>query len=168
MKLSGRPLNKPVFLSVEMNPYVGPILIAEASFRAVITQEAKKVDAARPPTSVTSSLYDAVFVCYSHDDTEVVERLEQAYRVPGRRYLRDVRVLRSGQKWNRILLEKIEEANIFQLCWSHSARQSEYVEKEWGHTLGLNRPEFIRPVFWQKPLPPTPPELSDIHFAFLE
>jgi hypothetical protein len=146
--------------------YVGPVLVAEVKLWAFISEGAEDADAL--PAHVKSTLYDAVFVSYAHNDTRIVERLEQAYRVLGLEYLRDVRVLRSGQQWNRVLLEKIEEADIFQLFWSRAARQSEYVEKEWRHALVLDRPAFIRPVFWEKPLPSPPPELGAIHFAFLE
>ncbi len=36
----------------------------------------------------------------------IVDHLESAYTVLGLEYLRDVRILRSGQDWNRTLLDK--------------------------------------------------------------
>ena len=82
--------------------------------------------------------------------------------------LRDVHVLRSGEIWDPALLKKIEEADMFQLCWSHNAKKSRYVEQEWRHALQQDRLGFIRPTYWEKPMPDPPPELSDIHFAYFE
>ena len=72
----------------------------------------------------------------------VVDELEKAYRVLGFQYLRDVRLLRSGQSWSETLLNKIDEADIFQLCWSNAARRSPYVEREWRHALRRDIPAF--------------------------
>jgi hypothetical protein len=97
-----------------------------------------------------------------------VKQLEQAYRALGLEYLRDVRILRSGEKWNPALLEAIERADIFQLCWSMAAKQSVYVRKEWRYALTLQRPSFIRPVYWETPMPAAPRQLAKIHFAYLD
>ena len=60
----------------------------------------------------------------------------------------------------------IDGAERFQLCWSRAASRSEYVEREWRHALRRDVPNFIRPFYWQIPMPPPPPELSHLHFAF--
>jgi hypothetical protein len=148
--------------------YVGPILISEVPIAAYISREARHTDPERPDAYETAKPYQSVFVSYSHKDTAIVDQLERAYTVLGIQYLRDVRILRSGEKWNPALLGKIEEADIFQLCWSYTAKGSNYVEQEWRHALSLDRFYFIRPVYWEKPMPEPPSELSDIHFAYLE
>jgi hypothetical protein len=123
-------------------------------------------------TSSTTSVrsagkpYDAIFCSYSHRDTQIVERVERAYRALGLDYLRDVITLKSGQEWNAELLRLIERADIFQLFWSKAAAESKYVREEWEHALALKRPAFIRPVYWEQPMPPVPPELGHIHFAY--
>jgi hypothetical protein len=35
---------------------------------------------------------------------------------------------------------------------------------EWLHALGLGRPGFVRPTYWEVPCPTPPPELAEIHF----
>ena len=85
----------------------------------------------------------------------------------GMQYLRDVQFLRSGEAWNQAIMKKIEEADIFQLCWSSHASQSPYVEQEWRHALHQARPSFIRPVYWEKPMPAPPDQLATMHFAYL-
>ncbi|GIK64841.1 MAG: hypothetical protein BroJett018_26350 [Chloroflexota bacterium] len=115
---------------------------------------------------VQADPYQKIFCSYSHRDTKVVERVERAYRVLGFDYLRDATRLRSGQQWNAELMRWIDEAHIFQLFWSAAAAQSPYVEQEWRHALHITRPNFIRPVYWKKPLIAPPSELEKLHFAY--
>jgi hypothetical protein len=147
--------------------YVGPILIAEVKFWAYFSEDTEPI-AAPAYSEVTDDAYQSIFVSYSHNDTSIVEQLEKAYRALGMQYLRDVAILRSGEEWNPALLRKINEADIFQLCWSNAAKSSVYVEQEWRHALNLQRSHFIRPTYWEQPLPEPPPELASIHFAYLD
>ncbi len=119
------------------------------------------------PVSATRPVYQAIFCSYSHQDTQIVERVERAYKALGLDFLRDVVTLKSGQDWNAELLDMIDRADIFQLFWSNTAAASKYVRQEWEHALNLHRQQgFIRPVYWQQPMPPPPPELGAIHFAY--
>ena len=81
---------------------------------------------------------------------------------------RDVHTLRSGQHWSDEIYAMIDKADIFQLFWSETAAQSQYVEKEWRYALTLNRDgqNFIRPVYWEAPMPNVPTDLGHIHFAY--
>ena len=113
-------------------------------------------------------MYGAIFCSYSHRDTVIVERVERAYKALGLDYLRDVTTLKSGTHWSDELLELIDRADVFQLFWSSAAADSKYVRQEWEHALKHEaaKPNFIRPVWWQTPLPSVPPELGHIHFAY--
>lgn len=116
----------------------------------------------------SARLYQAIFASYCHADTAIVEAMEKACKALGMDYLRDVMSLRSGQSWSDELLRMIERADIFQLFWSTPASQSAYVEQEWRHALGLagrKDPAFIRPIYWENPLPPVPEPLRSLHFA---
>jgi hypothetical protein len=120
--------------------------------------------------AVTSvSPYQAIFCSYSHRDKKVIEHVESACKTLGITYLRDAIELRSGQRWQDELRAMIERADIFQLFWSRNAARSEYVEQEWRHALGLGREatKFLRPVYWEEPMPPPPAELEPFHFAFV-
>ena len=145
--------------------YVGLILVADINLSVYLSLDVDLVNEERPGTASTANPYQAVFVSYSHLDTHIVEGLEKAYVALGMNYLRDAKILRSGEGWNPALLSKIEEADIFQLCWSEHAKKSQFVKQEWRHALNLQRPEFIRPVYWESPMPDPPVELADIHFA---
>src|SRR5262249_25475806 len=129
---------------------------------------AKSVSAGErvPSLSATASPYHAVFVSYSHEDSAIVDELENAYEVLGLEYLRDIRRLRSGKEWNSELLKMIDRADLFQLCWSRAAKRSEYVTQEWRYALTKDRPSFLRPIYWEIPMPQPPPELADIHFSY--
>ncbi len=132
---------------------------------AVPTADTSSVSAAI--ASATSPVYSSIFCSYSHRDTEIVERIERAYKALGLDFLRDVVTLKSGQDWNAELLEMIDRADIFQLFWSAAAADSKYVRQEWEYALNLHRKQgFIRPVYWEQPMPPVPPELGAIHFAY--
>ena len=145
--------------------YVGPVAIADIAFNVVVgdrnieVDDEMRIEGARP--------YRAIFVSYAHEDTPIVEGLEHAYQALGDSYLRDVNILRSGQQWNTAILGHIPTADVFQLCWSAAAQRSRYVEQEWRYANGLQRPHFIRPVYWERPMPPPPAELADLHFAFV-
>ena len=77
--------------------------------------------------------------------------------------------LRSGEAFDPALLQMIEMADIFQLCWSKAAKDSRYVTREWRHALGQKRSDpFIRPTYWEKPMPDAPSELGHLHFSLLE
>jgi hypothetical protein len=152
-------------LSASIGFYVSPLLIGEIDF-TVSLDESPAQD--RPPALTTAAPYQRIFVSYSHDDSEIADSLERAYKALGNEYLRDINTLRSGEEWNPALLELIDKSEIFQLLWSQASERSKYVRQEWQHALSLKRKQFIRPVYWKKPMPSPPPELASIHFAYVD
>ncbi|HKH43653.1 MAG TPA: toll/interleukin-1 receptor domain-containing protein [Thermoanaerobaculia bacterium] len=150
--------------------YVGPLLVADVRLPVVVPRPgAPAEDPAGPgPGLQTARLYQSVFASYSHADTPLVEAMEKAYKALGMDYLRDVMTLKSGQSWSDELLRMIEQADVFQLFWSTPASRSPYVEQEWRHALGQSGRKgaaFIRPIYWERPLPKVPEPLQSIHFA---
>ena len=94
-----------------------------------------------------------VFPSYSHKDLAIVHQAEVYGRALGHVYLRDRLALRTGEEWEVRLLELIDEADIFQLFWSSNSMRSEYVRWEWEHACALGRRGFIRPTYWEVPMP---------------
>src|SRR5207245_249767 len=88
----------------------------------------------------------------------------------GDQYLCDWLHLRAGEQWGERLERLIDEADIFQLFWSWNSIHSPIVEREWRYALQLNRPNFVRPTYWEEPLPSVPErdlppaELCRLHF----
>ena len=154
-----------------MTVFLGAIILADVPFSL-------RVDAARAadrpklePEREAIRRYRRIFASYSHRDLPIVEQFERFVEATGDRYLRDHKILRAGEAWDDRLLELISEADVFQLFWSRNALASPHVRREWEHALSLGRDNFIRPVYWESPLPQAaglPPEpLTRIHFQFL-
>ena len=111
---------------------------------------------------------EEIFVSYSHKDSAIVLACKKAYEALGFNVLIDIDTLRSGQVWNDELMNMINRSTIFQLFWSQNSYQSKYCQQEWEHALKRNKEGFIRPVYWEIPMPKPPEELSKYHFEFME
>jgi hypothetical protein len=166
-------IETPKTLRGRMTIFLGTLIIAEIPLAFRI--DTKEEPAASEPTEATQARpYRKVFASYSHRDMAVVEHLEHYAKALGDSYLRDILQLKPGEKWNPRLLAMIEEADIFQLFWSSNSMHSPYVRQEWEYALALNRPNFIRPTFWEDPLPTLPAQglppqtLRDLHFQKIE
>lgn len=138
------------------------VIVADVPLAVYVGANAVEIPA--PP--VTRPIYQSIFCSYSHKDTQIVERVERAYKALGMTFLRDVVTLKSGENWNAELLKMIDRADIFQLFWSPAAAESKYVREEWMRALSKEREGFIRPVFWEQPLAAPPAELAALHFAY--
>ncbi len=151
-----------------LSVYVGLRLVADVTLRIRVDSTAAGAVQERSRGRV----YGKVFPSYSHQDSVVVAQIAAAAQTLGHEYLRDVDQLRAGQDWQRELERYIEQADVFQLFWSPASMVSPHVQHEWSYALSLNRPDFVRPVYWEMPrasMPPTlpPPELDRLHFAYL-
>ncbi|MEO7995956.1 MAG: TIR domain-containing protein [Gemmatimonadaceae bacterium] len=111
-----------------------------------------------------SRAFRKVFASYSHRDLGIVEEMERHARSFGDEYLRDWVHLRSGEQWHDGLQQLIRAADVFQLFWSPNSARSEFVEQEWQYALGLGRDTFVRPTYWQDPMPDPPAALRPLHF----
>ena len=153
-------LNK--VLRGRLSAFLGHILLAEIILSIRVIGRVESL----PSSLKTSStrVYRKIFASYSHDDSEIVEATVVFVRTLGDEYLRDVINLRAGENWNRRLLEFIDKADVFQLFWSVNSAKSEFVEKEWRYALELKREAFVRPTYWQTPMPKPPALLEGIHF----
>ena len=151
-----------------LSVYVGLRLVADVTLR--IRVDSTAADAVQERSH--GRVYGKVFPSYSHQDAVVVAQITAAAETLGHEYLRDVDRLRAGQVWQRELEQFIEQADVFQLFWSPASMMSPHVHHEWDYALSLNRPDFVRPVYWQEPRPTAPPdlpppELDRLHFAYL-
>jgi hypothetical protein len=162
LRASGAPLDQ--FASGSITFTVEGVIVADVPLSIFVSEDV----VGQEVESETTAIYDKVFCSYSHRDTQIVERVEAAYQALGMDYLRDVKTLKSGQQWDAQLLALIEQADIFQLFWSTTAAKSKFVRQEWEHALSLpDKPSnFLRPVFWEMPLPDPPAELGHIHFRY--
>lgn len=156
-----------------LSVYWGHILLADLTLRVRVDSRSRTLSPADVETEREAIRpYRDVFASYSHQDTPIVLEFERYLRTFGDRYLIDRDTLRAGQIWDDRLQGMIREADVFQLFWSRNAMQSPFVEKEWRYALALGRESFVRPVYWEDPLPSVPekglpPEdLRRLHFHF--
>ena len=124
--------------------FVGLVLVGEVPVRFQSSLLPEHFDGIEGRLE-TRQLMDSVFVSYSRKDVCIVEELERAFRALGLRYLRDVRELRAGQEWAAELLNMIDRAEAYQLCWSRNAKRSVQVDQEWRHALHSHVTGFIPP-----------------------
>jgi TIR domain/SPOR domain len=156
-----------------MTVFWGSILLAEISLGIRVDSRLAGVSVQPPPERTASRPFRGIFPSYSHRDAGIVEEFERYARTLGDRYLRDVHELRAGEIWNDRLKDLIGQADVFQLFWSWNAMRSPYVEEEWRYALSLGRPHFVRPTYWEDPLPELPErslppeELRRLHFQLL-
>ena len=149
--------------------WCGPLIFGEVSIAVRIAAGDSGAEA--PPAMVPVSPYRKIFPSYSHQDRAVVENFAGAARALGDRYLQDVLALRAGERWDARLLELIEDADVFQLFWSRNSMHSSHCRQEWEHALALGRPLFVRPLYWEEPLPADPDQelppatLRALHFV---
>jgi hypothetical protein len=164
-----RPAGAPVNLAANgrITFTVEGVIAADLPLSVYVTSGAASV-AHSPAAPAGVRPYQSVFCSYSHKDEAIVERVERVVRLLGITYLRDATTLRSGENWSAALMAMIERADIFQLFWSTNAAASHYVQREWEHALSIaaGRASFIRPVYWQEPMPPPPAALAQIHFEY--
>jgi serine/threonine protein kinase len=144
----------------------GSIILAE--FNLSMTVDSRGSTHATSPVREEVRPYRKLFASYSHRDRAVVEEYSGYARAVGDRYLRDVADLRSGERWQPALEDLIQRADLFQLFWSWNSLESPMVRREWQFALSLGKSRFVRPVYWEEPLPcrgDLPPQsLRELHF----
>jgi serine/threonine protein kinase len=154
-----------------LSVFLGGILLADVALAFRV--DGRLVAEKEPLTPTETRPYRKIFASYSHQDLEIVRQLEHYAETLGDRYLRDWTHLRAGEVWNERLMELIQEADVFQLFWSTNAMRSQFVRREWQHALSLGRPSFVRPTYWEDPMPTSPEEdlppeaLLRLHFQRL-
>ena len=116
--------------------------------------------------------YQRIFVSYSRKDTRIARQYKLAQMALGNDVFLDVDNLRSGENWQAGLARAIDEADIFQLFWSQNSAASQYCRYEWEYALQTRCSDlacegFIRPVYWEKPLPDVPDTLGLLNFKYV-
>jgi hypothetical protein len=110
-----------------------------------------------------------VFLSYSSKDREVVSAIATAYERAGVEHFWDRASLKSGEEWHPRLRREIDRADLFHLCWSKAAAESEWVQKEAEHALtrrkkNSGKPEITVQMLDGPPWAPHPAELDTINF----
>jgi TIR domain/RyR domain len=122
------------------------------------------------PAGEAARRYTKAFVSYASPDRASVLIRVQMLRAVGIEYFQDVLDLEPGERWVQALYRHIDDCDLFLLCWSQYAKESEWVRREAARARerqgedGTGPPE-IRPVILEGPPVPEPwPELAHLHF----
>ena len=145
----------------------GNLLVAQLPISLMVRDPFQPVPTAeRDPdkwVSGSARMFETIFASYAHKDHDVVENCAAAYKALGIHMYIDSESLRAGEAWHPALLQLIDRSDVFQLYWSAAAKQSHPVENEWRHALtqrGIKGETFVRGLYWTKPMPEPPAELS--------
>ena len=79
---------------------------------------------------VKYKVFKKIFISYSHKDEHRVKYIAEAYRAQGVDYFFDRHYLKGGDVYPIKIREYIDSADLFILCWSKNAAESDYVQKE--------------------------------------
>jgi hypothetical protein len=151
-------------VSGRISVFFGQLLLAEIGLEFPVTRD--RMPTEEGWTKASDKRFRKVFASYSSHDLEVVKAMEQIQAI-GYEYLRKVVKMRSGEHRSERLLAMIPDADVFQLFWSRNAAQSVHVAKEWRQAVALHREGFVRPAYWEIPMPEAPDPLRELRFCFL-
>ena len=87
--------------------------------------------------AVNKNQYSKIFISYSHADAQQVRGIAETCRMLGVDYFFDRHSLNPGDVFKDKILHYIENADLFVLCWSKNAAQSEWVQIERKYALHL-------------------------------
>lgn len=141
--------------------YINDIIATRLKFIA------KCMASAEQKMQVTREDVLSAFVSYASQDRNRVAMIIQGMKKvrPDMDIFFDVESLRSGDDWENALWHEIDKRDILFLCWSKSARDSQWVDAEWRYALKHKGSDCIEPVPIDPPgVCPPPKELSKKHF----
>ena len=81
--------------------------------------------------------YSKIFISYAHEDEFQVKGIAEGCKMLGTDYFFDRHSLQAGDIFKDKILKYINDADLFVLCWSKNAAESEWVQIERQHALQL-------------------------------
>lgn len=82
-----------------------------------------------------------IFISYSHKDEARVKYIAEAYKAQGVDYFFDRHYLKAGDIYPARIRQYIDSADLFILCWSKNAAESDYVALERNQALSHAYPQ---------------------------
>ena len=105
-------------------------------FKTKIVRQPQKLYA-----KIESKVFHKIFISYSHKDEATVKYFAKAYQAQGVDYFFDRHYLKAGDVYPLMIREYINSADLFILCWSKNAAESDYVQLERQQALALAFPQ---------------------------
>lgn len=105
-------------------------------FKTKIVSQPQKLYA-----KIESKAFHKIFISYSHKDEATVKYFAKAFQAQGVYYFFDRHYLKAGDVYPLKIREYINSADLFILCWSKNAAESDYVQLERQQALALAFPQ---------------------------
>src|SRR5690606_27954001 len=80
---------------------------------SVTAQPDNPLNALGYDASTRASIYQKIFVSYSHDDTPIAEQYRKVQGMLGNTIFMDTHSIRVGEEWETALKKFIDEADVF-------------------------------------------------------
>ena len=117
-------------LNCEASIFVNGAMVGEMMFNTKIVENPKDLN-----PEIRSHSFNKVFISYAHEDSQQVKFIALAYQAQGVEYFFDRHSLIGGDVYEEKIFNYIDKADLFILCWSKNAADSEYVAKEKAHAM---------------------------------
>ena len=115
---------------------VNDIPCGRMMFKTKIVSQPQKLYA-----KIESKAFQKIFISYSHKDESTVKYFAKAFQAQGVDYFFDRHYLKAGDVYPLKIKEYINSADLFILCWSKNAAESDYVTLERRQALELAYPQ---------------------------
>ena len=115
---------------------VNDIPCGRMMFKTKIVSQPQKLYA-----KIESKVFQKIFISYSHKDESTVKYFAKAFQAQGVDYFFDRHYLKAGDVYPLKIKEYINSADLFILCWSKNAAESDYVTLERRQALELAYPQ---------------------------
>lgn len=121
-------------LSCVANIFVNGAMVGEMRFLTQIVEVPRNLN-----PEILSKAFKKIFISYAHKDFDKVKFMAKAYKAQGVDYFFDRDYLKAGDIYPKKIKDYIDTSDLFILCWSQNAAESEYVEKEKLQALSLSK-----------------------------
>ena len=111
---------------------VNGVPVGEMRFITKIVVHPRKLN-----PEIIAHKYKKVFISYSHEDESKVKFLHEGLELGSVDNFFDRKSLKTGDVFPQVIQDYINSADLFILCWSENASNSDYVQKE--RLLALSR-----------------------------
>lgn len=154
-----------IFVSVKVNDLLVARMLISVSVENRVWDDEQLL--------ANTSFFEQIFVSYARKDMAIIKNYTRRYKALGIKVFIDTDEIRSGQNWKQEIVKHLQKSDVFQLFWSNAARKSGYVRDEYEQALdlikaGKKKNNYIRPNYWEVPMPAIPEKLSHINFHKLE
>lgn len=142
--------------------YVNDIPTGEMLFTIDIIKDSSS-KSGQTYARVSSHRFSKIFISYAHEDELQVKGIAEGCRMLGTDYFFDRHTLKAGDLFKEKIISYIDEADLFVLCWSRNAAESEWVRMEREHAIAIidqgNTRLSIYPLSL-RPEAPLPPDMA--------